>query len=741
MPPFDIAITNDGQYGYLTYDIPPAVIKIRLSDLAIIGTTDLSTLSYMQCQNLALDVTEKKLFAYSRTWKKLLVIDTDSMTLSRTIDDYPLIGMTRSLFGTRLITWDGGATIRIVDTDTLAVTVQDTLADLFIERIEELSTDQSKWYVVARTQPGGQGPLTVGIFDHVTGSWDDSVTFSTQEPGESVFALKNVAADNKVYLATFGGWYPAGGAYGWLYSVDLTEHQASAIAIDGGALCLAARPDIHRLYVGAGWPVPNDKNLLVVDTQLDTIVGQIPLGMQAYGWPHTQMNALLVDPSNRDVLYATGGDSNSFIKVRLDSLSVEGAVVFNQEDVPSQSFAKRPGHDSGYIVLRNRAVAIDLDTGGAVVSKVVTLPLTPAWSYGAVVNGAGHLFMNQGTQILETDEPDLGHAVAHDLSPDLNSLWALRLSSNGRLLYSVAQSSPGGGMAGVFVAINTTSFQVEARIPLADIPHAWRPYEVPDQAKVYVLGGEPAGPVTIDVIETAHHTLQKHITFDEPGLLGASVGSADPFAYDPASHTLFVGATEVILAIDTETDTISRVIRLDDSVKAIGLEPGQPDLHQRGRPRVQPEQGLSLQRPPRWQFHQRLRCGRKSFPAHVAPGEGDISHDDVRQLGRQPDLYVERSLGQRLGDQYGDDDGREPHRPARLRAGAVAGCSRGGDPTQQLHGCGGDHDDVHLARPQPETDPARSNGAVAGEHERWGDVGECRRGHIDVVRRDTDHGR
>lgn len=571
--PFGIAITKDGQYAYLTFDLSEDVLKVRLSDFAVVGRTDLSAFFPSECENIALDVSEKKLFVYTSTWRKLLVIDTDTMSLSHTMDDYPLFGMVRSHFGARLMTWDGGGTIRFVDTDTLAVT-QETLDNLFIGKIEEREDNQAKWYVVAQTVPGGQGPLTVGLFDHVAKSWDNSVTFSPQANG-GVFALKALPNDNKAYVATFGGWYPGGGGYGWLYAVDLTLGQVKTIAIDGGSLCLAATASRHRLYVGTGWPIPNDTNLLVVDTQSDAILGSIPLGKTQYGWPHTQMNVLQVDPANPEALYATSADGTSFMKVRLDSLSLEREVIFNQEDVVAQSFAKRPTHDSGYIILRNRAIAIDLDSSRAVVNAVATLPVTPAWSYGAVVNSAGHLFINQDQQLLEADEADLSHAVAHTLPPDVPAMWGLRLSSNEQRLYSVVQPPAGGGRASVFVAINTTTFQVEARIPLADIPHAWRPYEVPDQAKVYVLGGEPNGPVTIDVIETTHHTLQKRITFDQPGLLGSSLSNADPFAYDPLSHTLFVGATYVVLAIDTRTDTIRQVIDLADSAGAIGLEASQ----------------------------------------------------------------------------------------------------------------------------------------------------------------------
>jgi len=74
------------------------------------------------------------------------------------------------------------------------------------------------------------------------------------------------------------------------------------------------------------------------------------------------------------------------------------------------------------------------------------------------------------------------------------------------------------------------------------------------------------------VIRTDNLTIQKTIIFDQPGLQGISAGPYYPFAYDSNSRTLFVGATQVVLAIDTDTDVIKKVIRLRDVAKAIGLE-------------------------------------------------------------------------------------------------------------------------------------------------------------------------
>ena len=48
-----------------------------------------------------------------------------------------------------------------------------------------------------------------------------------------------------------------------------------------------------------------------------------------------------------------------------------------------------------------------------------------------------------------------------------------------------------------------------------------------------------------------------------------------PCVYDQSSQTLFVGAKNVVLTIDTTTDTIKNVIYLEDAARAIGLEPWQ----------------------------------------------------------------------------------------------------------------------------------------------------------------------
>jgi YVTN family beta-propeller protein len=123
--------------------------------------------------------------------------------------------------------------------------------------------------------------------------------------------------------------------------------------------------------------------------------------------------------------------------------------------------------------------------------------------------------------------------------------------------------------------INPASFQVEAKVKLEGGFFNRRPFELPDGSKLYASGGMQNGPVVIQVIDLGTNTVKKTITYEEPGMLGISAGPCFPFAYDPASHTLFVGATQVVLAIDTDTDVIKKVIYLGDVARAIGLEPRQ----------------------------------------------------------------------------------------------------------------------------------------------------------------------
>lgn len=572
--PFAIEVTKDGQYAYLGFDLSEVIFKVRLTDLTTVATADLSAYFPIESEHIALDASEKKLFVYSPTWRKLLVLDTETMSLIHTIDDYGLIGMFRSQFGARLITWDGGPTVQFVNTDTYAVT-QQTDDNLFFIKIQEHQDDQTKWYVVTQGLPGGQGPLTVGLYDHVTKSWSNSVTFPLQSAGEGIFDFRVPLNGQKAYVAAFGGWYPDYHAYGWLYAVDLVTKQVKVVSIDGAATCLEANPAGTRLYVGTGWPLPNTNNLLVVDTASDSIVGSIPMGQNSYGWPYTQMNDLQIDPAHSSFLYATSTDGNAFIKIDIDSLTLAGVHVLNNETFRPHFFVRRQTQAFGNILITHSAKSFELNLDNATIQSLVTFPAIrqDAGAYDIGVLNTGRLLIAQGEQVLEVDPQGMQLIATHPLSPDIPSIWQFVLSNDKTKIYTVTSSSD--GTPNIFIVINTTTFEVEKLLDLAGGSFESRPFELPDDSKLYALGGLDNGPVVIHVIRTTDYAIQKTITFDQSDRLGISAGPYYPYVYDLVSQTLFVGAGHVVLAIDTSTDVIKNVIYLGDVATAIGLQPSQ----------------------------------------------------------------------------------------------------------------------------------------------------------------------
>jgi len=569
--PFAIAITEDGQYAYLSFNLSDTAFKIRLEDFTVEAVAELHEYFPMESKTIALDASEEKLFVYTLTWRKLLVLDTQTMNLIHTVDDIRAVGMTRSRYGPLLITWDGGNTVKFVNTETYEVTESRDDLMKFV-RIRESAVDQDKWHVVSG------GPLEgyrVGIYDYKAKVWSYEVSLPLQTEGEAIFALEVLPSEEKAYVATMGGWYPEYHAYGWLYFIDLVGGEdPKVIPIDGGALCLEASLDSRRLYVGTGWPVPDTNNILVLDTQSDSIVGQINLGRNKYGWPHTEMHDLQIDPANSRYLYATTADANDLVKVDLDSLTVAEELVFNKESFRPHFFVKKPAEASGYIFIHQSANAFELDLDKATIEGVVELPLTrtDVYSYSGAIDDAGRLLLVLGEAVLEVDVEDMRLLGTHPLPQEFPSVWHVVLSRDQQRLYSVAYArGEEQDQPNTFVAINTVNFQVEAVVRLEGGRFS-QPCELPDGSKLYALGGQQNGPVVIQVIETDSYTIQKTITFDEPGSLGISAGPYYPFAYDSNSHTLFVGATHVVLAIDTDTDTIKKVIHLEDTARIVGLE-------------------------------------------------------------------------------------------------------------------------------------------------------------------------
>ncbi|MFX0093322.1 MAG: hypothetical protein ACFFBD_16320 [Candidatus Hodarchaeota archaeon] len=567
--PFGIAITGDGQYAYISFDLSEHIFKVRLDNLTVVQAADLSEFFPLECELIALDANEEKLFAYSTSWRKLLVFDTQTMSVIHTIDDIGIIGLTQSQYGPFLITWDGGNTVRFINTATYEVTnfTEDRIG--FLE-IRESNFNQSHWYVVTQN-PGGY--WEVGIYNYESKTWNYSTSLM-QSATEGSFDFKVLPNEQKAYVATLGGWYPEYHAYGWLHVFNLTDGGVKVMPIDGGALCLEASADSQRLYVGTGWPVPTDNNLWVVDTQSDTLLGRINLGRTKFNWPYSQMNVLQLDSANPHLLYGTCADANAFIKVDLNTLSLADVLILNEESLKPHFFCKCPMQNTGYILIHQSANAFELNLDSATIESVVQFPSirNDAYTYDIAIDDTGSLFIAQGETILEVNLTDMHLLDTHSLPVNIPPMWHFILSNDQTMLYSISPASPSTYQPNTFVAIDTTDFQVEACFEMEGGGFNERPFELPDGSKLYALGGQNNGPIVIQVIETESYSIQKNITFDEVDSLGISAGPYYPSAYDSSSHTLFMGATHVVLAIDTVTDVIKKVIYLKDVIDAIGLE-------------------------------------------------------------------------------------------------------------------------------------------------------------------------
>ena len=570
MGPTIIANTKDGKYAYVGFHLSDTIAKVRLSDLTVEAMADLSQYFPLQCYRIALDLSEKKLFVHSASWRKLIVLDTQTLNVIHTIDgiDAPY-GMFRSQDG-RLIIWDGTNTVKFVNTETYAVT-EFTDPDLGFLQIQESPSDPSKWYVAT-------GGWTIGIYDPVAKAWIHTVTIPMEGETPGIWDFKVLPNESKLYAAVVGGAYPQGyHYYGWVYSVDLLGWQVKTIPIDGGAASLETSPDSRRVYVGTSTPMPSDtNNILAIDAQSDTVLGPIQLGRTKYGWPYGEIRDLQIDPADTDLLYAVSNDANALAKVDLKDLSLAGNTIFNVQDLEPHYFARRPMRSSGYVLVHRSPYAFELDLDSAAIKNVVEFPAirADAWVYDVAVTDAGRLLIAQGEQVLEVDGSDMRLIENHPLPPNIPSVWNFVLSKDQSRLYSIT-NDPITNRPDVFLAINTADFQAQANFTLMGGAFDSRPFELPDGFKLYALGGEDFGTTVIHVIRTDNYTIQKTITFNELGLRGVSGGPYYPYAYDSSSHTLYVGATYVVLAIDTDTDEIKKVIHLEDVARAIGLEPQQ----------------------------------------------------------------------------------------------------------------------------------------------------------------------
>jgi len=570
--PYKMDITNDGEYAYLSFNLTEAVFKIRLEDLSVVAVADLTEYFPIEYDPVTLNASEEKLFVYTTTWRKLIVLDTQTLNVIHTIDNISITGMTLSQYGPFLITWDGN-TVRRVNTETYEIT-EFTDNSIGFLKIQESMSGEGLWYVL--TGNPGEG-MIIGLYDSGAKAWIHRFTIPVQGGGEPIADFKVLPNEQKAYVTTFGGWYPDYHAFGWLRSIDLVSGEINIVTIDGGAGCLEASPDSQRIYVGTGWPVPNTNNIVVIDTQSDSILDQIHLGPNEYGWPNTQINDVKIDPANPHLLYTTSSDGNAFIKVDLDTLTPVAVKVFNQERFHLHySFVRKPGQALGYILVPQSPYAFELDLDQETIAGVVRFPniRQDAPDYHIATNIAGNLLIPQGNHVLEVDPDDMSLLDEHPL-PNTQGLWSFVLSHDKTSLFSIWPGPTSGGFPDTFLRINPASFQEETRVKLEGGNFDSMPFELPDGSKLYALGGQQNGQVVIHVFETDTYTIQKTIIFDSPGLQGIVGGPAFPFAYDSNSHTLFAGATQVVLAIDTNSDAIKKVIYLGDVARAIGLEPWQ----------------------------------------------------------------------------------------------------------------------------------------------------------------------
>lgn len=571
--PFGIEITADGKHAYVSFDLSEFIFKICLDNWTIESVADLSEYFPAEFELIQLDASEEKLFVYSPTWQKLFVLDTQTMGIIHIIANITIIGMIQSHYGPYLIIWGGGGTVGFINTETYAVTGF-TDHQMFFVRIQESRYNQGIWYVANSTM----GYHYACIYNYTS----KEVIFSKLIPTmyeQYVFDLEVLPNEQKMYVATFGGWYPMGyHGYGWLHAINLTDGEVKSIYIDGGALCLEASFGNQWLYVGTGWPVPSTNNLLVINTQSDNITNQIYLGQNKFGWPYTQMNDLKINPTNHSVMYATSTDGNAFIKVDLHNLSLLNALVLNRESLKPHYLVKQPMQTTGYVLIHQSANAFELDLNTTTINDFVKFPSIrdDAYSYDIAINNKGRMFIAQGETILEVDSETLNLLQTHHLPVGIPAIWHFILSNDQTMIYSISQDpSTEGYCPDTFLAINAKTFQVEASFKLVGGGFNQKPYELPNGSKIYVLGGQQNGPVVIHVIETDNYNIIKNITFDELDSLGITTGPYFPFTYDAVSQTLFLGATHVVLAIDTNTDTIKEVIYLKNISTAIGLESGQ----------------------------------------------------------------------------------------------------------------------------------------------------------------------
>jgi uncharacterized protein (TIGR03437 family) len=565
--PFGMALTRDGRYAYLSSDLYPLVHKVRLGDMTIVASADFSRYFPLQCQTIVLDAGEAKVFLFDHTLGRVLVLDAATLQEIRMIGGFGngTAQLVRSRWGPYLILSSGRGWL--INTDTLEVT------PLAISRgfnfIRESATDAALWYAVVYRSSGAD----VGIYNYKTAQWTVKATVSWTPP-VALMDFAVIPDGSKAYLAVLGPWYPDYHAAGWVYAVDLQKGTVQQVPVDGGAMSLAASSDSRRVYIGAGWPSPRSNVIQMLDTQTDGPVTVFPIAPQKFGSYSTQINRLELDPVSGQWLYATSSDGNDLLQLDSATGVATSVMVLNNETNSPFSFVREPGTSRGYVLLAgtNEALEVDLDSGAVVRTVQFPLTRTDFRTFGAAFRDANTLLVAQGEYILEL-AADLTLRARHNLPSGTPSTWGVQGARDGKTLYSVSQARGiQNYQPNLLVAIDAVSFQVKATLQL-DGGSFNLPWEHPATGKLYVLGGMQNGAVLVHVIDAQSLGLLKTIRLDDPVLRGISAGPVYPYAYDPQSRVLFVGATKVVLAIDTDRDQIKSVIRLDQISTAIGLGP------------------------------------------------------------------------------------------------------------------------------------------------------------------------
>lgn len=566
--PYGLALTKDGRYGYLSFDLSPFVFKVRLSDMSVVASAEFSRYFPLQCSTIALNSTETKVFLFDHTLGRLLVLD------AATLQELKLIGgfgagnyghLVASRWGPRIILASGW--VWLIDTDTLEVTRLNI--DRGLTFVRESLTDSALWYAVASSP----GSTAIGVYNYKTSQWTAKATISPRGSEWGVHDFAVLPDGSKAYLAVLGPWYPDYHASGWLYAADLASGTVQEIPFDGGAKALAVSADGARVYAGAGWPVPAANMIQALDTRTGQIAGVFQIPQQKFGWWSTQINELRLDPVAGRWLYATSSDGNDLIKVDAQTGAVASILVLNEESNAPNTFVQQPGSSRGYLLLTRSSEALELDLSGVHVTRTVEFPITrtDVRTFGAMFRDPNTVLISQGEYFLELNG-DLTLRARHNLPNGFPAIWGIVGSRDAKTIYSISQERGTSGYTpNALVSIDSTSFQVKGPVILPGGSFNL-PWEHPDAGKLYVLGGMQNGAALIHVVDPATLAVRKTIRFDDPSAQGVSAGGGgNPYAYDPATRTLYVGSSLAILAIDTDRDEIKRTIYVTGIADALGI--------------------------------------------------------------------------------------------------------------------------------------------------------------------------